>query len=134
MFSSVGISRISRGQFVSWLFWKLCACVCERERERAREKGWWIGAFMSVYVGMCMFVCACACVCMGVCRFVFVCLYVFVCVCVYVCVCVCLCVCVRVCVCVCVCFKEPTNRSHLSIEWAQDGRVGWLQLVGSLKL
>jgi len=72
-----------------------------------------------------MYICMCACMCMCI----YMCVYVFVCVCV--CVCMCVCIYSRVCVCVYICMYMYICVSTAALKCLN---MGWLQLVGSLKL
>ena len=94
-----------------------------------------------VRVLVCVCVCACACVCVGGCMCVCLCMcvrartHMHACVCMYVRVCVCLCVCVCVAI-MClfgqlVCYNMPVGHC---VNYSVNNRMGWLRVVGSLKL
>jgi len=134
----------------------MCVCVCKREREYVRECAYaciprervrpFRRFFALVYVRVCvrMRVCMVVCVCVWEREYVRECAYISLCIFMYVCIHVPLCVCVCIYIyiyyeegchwkntpcsyCMCVCVWQPVRMREYS-------HMGWLWLVGSLKL
>jgi len=109
--------------FVCVCFCK-CVRVCVLVRVRVRVR---------VSVRLCSSVCICFCMSLCLCVFF----------CVFICVCVCVCVCACACACVCVCFYVSMsmfcvcviiNKQVIEVNPPNISCMGWLRLVGSLKL
>jgi len=90
---------------------------------------------VNFYILVFKYMCICICIneihvymYMYKCMYLWMCLSVYIGECVRVRVCVCVCVRVCVCVCVCVCIHRPSSNSTSACT------MGWLRLVGSLKL